>query len=290
MISDKAHAIGFIGSSAKGLALLLADSAFEVQLVMCLRSRMTQELEKLAQDNEIFLHPFDWHEDFTQIICEQPTTLPFLIYQLDMLVPEKLCYEYRFFNIHRGDLYLNRGPNPDVWPILLGHEKTAISLHLVNEKIDSGLLIHSEEVLINDGDDRISVFQKLEKKLPVLIQKLSSYLSDEHYHVEPLVGGVYRPWVTEEDFTIDLRSDSILTIKNKIRSQVGYNGAILWWNNKKHYVTKLIEQSDSDHETPQASDLENVLFVSSGDKRLCFFLNAHPKISPPPKRPFPTRI
>ena len=39
--------------------------------------------------------------------------------------------------------------------------------------------------------------------------------------------GIYYPRIIEEDFTIELKSDSLEIIDRKIRSQEAYNGAIL---------------------------------------------------------------
>ena len=51
------------------------------------------------------------------------------VYQLDMLVPGTLTKKYNFFI---RNLKTNRGPNPDIWPILLGHKTTQMSLHKLN--------------------------------------------------------------------------------------------------------------------------------------------------------------
>ena len=230
----------FIGSSATGLAALLADPGFSVRGVLCLKKRVTPALQDVAARNGFRVHTFDWIRDFSTLIEGMSPDMPFLIYQLDMLVPGHLTERNRFFNLHRGDLATNRGPNPDVWPILLGHTETAMSLHQIDDRVDAGLLIDAYRVPIEPDDDIIATRKRLEEGLPTLIRSLHAHLGGK-LAGEPVVDGTYRPWVTEADFTIDAAEDDLDAIRRKILCQRIYNGAIVRDGASKHYVTGLLD-------------------------------------------------
>lgn len=279
-----------IGSSALGLKRLLESDKFLVTDILCLKARVTSELESVANEAGLEITPFEWIADFREVVNCFNTNIPFFIYQLDMLVPADLTSRYRFFNVHRGSLYTNRGPNPDIWPILCGHEQTALSLHKINEKIDSGTLIDSHEVDIGPTDDTATIKERLEDGLPLLIESLYQYLDGKRNGVT-LDGGVYRPWVTEADFTIRPDEDSITVMDQKIRSQRQYNGAILYQDGEKYYVTEILlvnpKNAEAEQEKYCAGD---TLVMNAGELSITFKVNNNPKFPPPPIRRRPTRI
>ena len=285
-----ARNIVYIGSSAFGLECLLNSPHFAVDEVLCLAKRLTPPLETLARTNRIVLTTFSGIADFRALVERNGASMPFFIYQLDMLVPADLTERYAFFNVHRGNLQTNRGPNPDVWPILNGSPHTSLSLHKINENVDSGALIDAFEVPIAVDDDTLTVRAKLEKGLPDLIISLHHYLEGSRA-ATPLVGGIYRPWIKEADFTIDLSVDSLDAIGRKIRSQRQYNGAILLLDGKKYYVVDILEA------TPCRPGQDACFFADAGIIRTCsnthtlvLQWNEHPKHPPPPIRPPSKRV
>jgi methionyl-tRNA formyltransferase len=282
--------IVFVGSSAIGLRNLVNNKDFSVVDVLCLESRMNKGLREAAEKYGYEIKTFKCIRDFRETINNYPVLLPFFIYQLDMLVPGDLTERYNFYNIHRGSLFTNRGPNPDVWPILNGDSQTSLSLHKINDKIDSGILIDTFDVEITKDDDTISIKIKLEKGLPKLIESLKDYLNFKKRGIT-LTEGLYRPWIKESDFTIDLEKDSLEIIDRKIRSQSQYNGAILIINDQKYYVSGILKCEDT-ADTVENSMLlhDDKLKVVSGSQMLTFKLNRAPKYQPPPIRSFPVRI
>ena len=74
-----------------------------------------------------------------------------------------------------------------------------------------------------------------EKWLPHLIESTYLFILGK-LKGEEIEDGQYRPWIKEQDFTIDPIKDSIDLISQKIRSQKKYNGAILIHNEKKNML------------------------------------------------------
>lgn len=288
------HPMVFIGSSALGLQKLVESPHFEVNDVLCLESRLNNNLVNEAAKHGFQIKTFKWLSDFRKLVQRYAEGTPFFIYQLDMLVPADLVEKYPFYNIHRGNLYTNRGPNPDIWPILNGDKQTSLSLHKINDRIDSGLLINAYDVPIEEHDDTASVKAKMEQGLPTLIESLHEYICGRREGVE-LKEGSYRPWITEDDFTINPDTDSLEVISRKIKSQRQYNGAILCVNNKKHYVLDILEvERDS---APIDSGASTSAFVNGRTVRMktglhlvTLKLNLNPQCPPPPKRPASKRV
>jgi len=284
--------IFFIGSSSSGLQSLSENDFFSIEGVFCLENRTTPEIKRLSDDLNIPFYQFKWISEFRTVInqiCKDKTT--FFIYQLDMLVPEDLVKKHEFFNLHRGSLKTNRGPSPDIWPILLGEKNTCMSLHQINEKIDAGLLIDEYWVEIQREDTVNSIKIKLEKGLPELVQSLVLFIKGEKKSFE-ITDGLYRPWITEKDFTIDIDKDDFETIARKIHSQSEYNGAVLFYNNNKYYVNAIMDVEHT-HMKPTNIEIDlikNHVKLRIKDKTLICKLNMEPKFTPPPKFPKAIRI
>lgn len=284
------HKIIFIGSSRSGLLSLLESPHFTALEVWCLSNRLTLPLESLADEKKIPLTTFAGLKDFRALVETHEASMPFFIYQLDMLVPADLTQSYSFYNVHRGNLYTNRGPNPDIWPILNGDLETALSLHKINDKVDSGVLIDAVDVPISSNDDSVSIRTKLEMHLPRLVESLHRYLEGSREGSE-LSSGVYRPWVTEVDFTIDLAVDGLDVIDRKIRSQRQYNGAIVFHEGIKYYVLDILEAA----ERKKAVNFHFILvdefiYTFCSSHALVLKCNKIPKHPSPPVRPPSKRI
>lgn len=281
---EKKHKIVFIGSSSLGLQKLLENTFFSVVGVLCLENRVNENLLEMATECGLTIKKFKWIKEFREIVNQYPLTMPFFIYQLDMLVPSDLTEKYGFYNVHRGDLYTNRGPTPDIWPILNGDKETSLSLHKINEKIDSGILIDAYSVPIGPSDDTISVKINQEVGLPQLIQSLEDFIKGIKKGIV-LSEGHYRPWIKESDFTINLDIDTVAIIDRKIKSQRQYNGAILIYNNKKYYILDILKIEKRENDTGFSfEEYDNCIKVKSGSDILTLKENKTPRYLPPPKQ------
>ena len=267
--------IVFIGSSSLGLQQLSKSSKFKVIEVLCLKNRIDESLKELVHKLGLTIKLFEWKKEFTEIILNYPKNYVFFIYQLDMIIPKKLTDKYSFFNLHRGSLHTNRGPNPEIRSILNGNTFSTMSLHKINEKIDSGMLIDDYQISILKNDNPNILKKKLEKGIPSLIESLEKYLSKEIVGME-IKNGIYYPRIIEEDFTIDLKSDSLEIIDRKIRSQEAYNGAILIHKGKKYYTKSY------NLDGKIKNNISKSLLIKFDDCLIQFIINIDPKYKPLP--------
>ncbi len=69
------------------------------------------------------------------------------------LLPPALLHLPRLgvLNVHPSLLPDNRGPEPLFWTFRLGHESTGVTIHLMEEKPDSGPLLAQEQLAVPDG-------------------------------------------------------------------------------------------------------------------------------------------
>jgi len=164
-----------------------------------------------------------------------------LMYQFKYIIPSILTKKFNIFNIHPGSLFHNRGANPIVWSILLGERETYLSLHKIDEKIDAGFLISEVKITITDSDDSKTLRDKIESNFHQVEFYLFKYLIYNHSVVKMIDNNGYRRRVRNEDFTLDLKNDNLLTISRKIRSQKLYRGAILIIDGICFYVSDFEE-------------------------------------------------
>lgn len=289
-IETERQEIVFIGSSVPGLQALLRSPRFQVLGALCMRSRLTPAMTDVAQSAGLALTAFATLAEFRTAINVQPPGRPFFIYQLDMLVPADLALDRPFFNVHRGNLMTNRGPTPDIWPILDGDSQSTISLHRIDDKVDAGWLVAAADVPITEQDEPRTVWLRMEHHLPMLIESLAEHLQGRRPG-KRLTGGRYRPWVTEADFSIDAAHDERDVIERKIRSQRAYNGALLWNGSERHYVLELLEWGDAAVSCTGSFVVEsNTIKVVAAGRALLFRRNPSPQYPALPVRPASKRV
>ena len=71
---------------------------------------------------------------------------------------------YNAINIHWSLLSQNRGPNPTQWAIIKGDKKTGISIHYMDDGLDSGDIIAQTEEVILETDTWVTVNERLKIK------------------------------------------------------------------------------------------------------------------------------
>lgn len=231
--------ITYIGNSLDLLKQLLKEPEFRVKKWIFDRRKI-----EAPEDLEISLLAVASSLDLRQALSDLADGEICIMHSFGFIIPEDLAARLQIFNIHSGSLTSNRGRNPVEWAILLGWEKDEISLHKIDGSIDGGVLIATEEVKIEQEDTPITLRKKYQQHFPALFAALAEYL-DGKRPGNAVCPGIYRPRVSEQDYTIDLASDDLFVIRNKIRSQAGYNGAVLWINGEKHYIHSLTELFDA---------------------------------------------
>lgn len=232
-------AVAYIGTSPIALEILCSHEGFNVTTYLCERKRLTDRCEEIASRYKIGILVFDNKEEiFNQLDNLTISIDLFIIYQFDYILPLKLAATNKFFNFHSGSLLTNRGAHPIIRSILNGDKQTELTLHLIDEKIDQGLVIGTYVVAIDDNDDAVSLKEKTETGIIPLLEKLLLYLNGE-LQAKPVIEGRYYKPISEDDYKINIDFDTESTIINKIRSQKQYKGALVEVEGVRYYVYAL---------------------------------------------------
>ena len=203
--------------------------------------RITDKFKLTVNKTDLDLYTIKSKKDLINVVSSIGTKeLYFLIYQFDFIVPKVLTEAYPFFNLHSGSLKFNRGAHPIIWSVLNNDSESCFSLHRINEKIDQGELIYEYPISILQSDSPQEIKQKMELGFIEIFENLQEYIEGKA-DVEIIKGGTYYPFIRANDFTIDIDNDSELVIRNKIRSQQAYKGAILNFKGDLYFVKSFDE-------------------------------------------------
>lgn len=233
--------VTYIGTSSSIIEELISYKSFTLKRVICEEKRITDNYKSVIEKNKLELLTINNKKDLIDSVLKIGSASEvFLIYQFDFIVPKVLTESYSFFNLHSGSLKTNRGAHPIIWSVLNGDKKSSFSLHKINDKIDQGELIFEYKIAISNADSPSVIKTKMEVGFKEIFHNLELYLKGEK-DSEEITGGTYYPFITVKDFTIDIEKDSEQTIKNKIRSQQDYKGAVFHLKKKKYYIKSFSE-------------------------------------------------
>jgi len=113
------------------------------------------------------------------------------------IFPREIVENIKCVNIHPGFNPYNRGFYPQVFSII-NKLPIGATIHRMDEKIDSGLIIDQEEVKIEAYDTSLSLYEKIIKKEIILLKRnIISILTDEEIATIPSFDGNYN---SKEDF------------------------------------------------------------------------------------------
>ena len=171
----------------------------------------------LANDIRVF-QPIKIREDYDDIVKLNPDLIVTCAY--GQIIPKVLLDlpKYGCINVHASLLPKLRGGAPIHRAILNGDMKTGITIMYMDEHMDTGDIIQSEEVLIEKDDtvgtlhDKLSVMGK-----ELLLNVLNKYKDGNFPHVrQDDSEATYAPIIKREDELVDFNKTS-LEIYNKIR-------------------------------------------------------------------------
>lgn len=229
----------YFGNSIEMVNHIENSNLFSISVWIC-ENRVIERLLPTAKHLGIPIIGVSSHSELERSIGQYPSLKLAIMYSFGIIITPSILTKVDVYNFHPGSLERNRGRNPIEWAILLGWEKDEMSLHKIDEGIDTGLLISACSVLIDKEDTAFIIRKKMNDTIPVLLPILNDYLEGV-VKATQLRPGIYRHRITEKDYTLFPGQDSEEEIKNKIRSQQDYNGAILIRNGLKVYIKKYTD-------------------------------------------------
>ena len=214
---------------------------------------MSHKLLKEISDQQqvpFFIQPRPEEESYSNFINELKNLNPdlFFINSYSMILKKDLLKVPKSgtLNIHSSLLPKNRGANPLQWGIINQDDFAGVTLHEVDEGIDSGPILDQRKTKILMEDTWVSLsyrikdltYDLIEKNINQILSKNWNSIPQEKNHV------TYNKRRNSKDGEINW-SMPIIEIYNKIRALISpLPGAFYFLNSKKiriDYFTSLYE-------------------------------------------------
>jgi len=113
------------------------------------------------------------------------------------ILPKVFFTKFRHcINVHPSFLPSYRGPNPIIWGLFDKSSEFGITLHLIDEGIDTGDIICQRAIKKPILPLSIAVEMKLAKILPKLIKHTIEQIQSNNLHTRKQEGGFYLPFPT----------------------------------------------------------------------------------------------
>lgn len=130
--------------------------------------------------------------------------------------------KYGILNLHCGKLPKYRGRAPISRTIMNGEKCLVISIHKIDEGVDSGDILNETEILIEDNDDVNSLYKKCsEKSAESIFDSIKKIESGNPVFLKQDISPVSKPnkKITSQERRINW-ADDIIKIRNLIRALV----------------------------------------------------------------------
>lgn len=146
-------------------------------------------------------------------------------------------------NVHWALLPKNRGCNPVNWQIIKGEEKAGITLHFIDEGLDSGDIIAQQEVPIFFNDTWVDLKNRLAHASEEFLKvALGRFLESKFERIPQALNQVtFNNRLYPESPKIDFERMSDLEVYNLIRGQVSpLRGAFVEKNGERIYFDQFV--------------------------------------------------
>ncbi|MEE9613361.1 MAG: methionyl-tRNA formyltransferase [Thermodesulfobacteriota bacterium] len=136
-------------------------------------------------------------------------------------------------NLHASLLPAYRGAAPVNWAVINGEAKTGVSTMLMDEGMDTGAVLLTEEIEIGEDETTGEVLEKLSGLGAALLVKTIGLLQEGKLTPEPQddTKATYAPLLKKEDGRVDW-TKSPEEIRNRLRGLKPWPGTYSYWNGK----------------------------------------------------------
>lgn len=166
-------------------------------------------------------------------------TLKILVsYQPDMIcvacfsqrIPRAILDLPRFgcLNVHPSLLPANRGPVPLFWTFREGHEKTGVTIHLMNEGMDTGDILAQDTIVVPDGIRYEQLETQCAQSGGILLARVvhSLYEGKALRTPQDEAKSYYRSYPSDDDLIVHVEEWDARHLYNFIRGVSHWNGII----------------------------------------------------------------
>ena len=90
-------------------------------------------------------------------------------YNYKFIIKKEIIKKFKIINLHISYLPYNRGANPNIWSFLDDTPK-GVTIHLIDEGIDTGDIIVQKKVVINKNMSLKTSYKKLHRHIQMLFK------------------------------------------------------------------------------------------------------------------------
>lgn len=201
-------------------------------------------IKKTAQNNNLFIiqpEKLTENKELNYLMTSRLKPDLGVVASYGKIIPRQVIDLFRFgiLNIHPSILPKYRGPSPIQTQILNGEIKSGITIIKIDEQVDHGPIIGSQEHTINNQN-----YEQLHKELAklggsLLIKILPDYLSGKIMPVEQNHSfATFTKKISKDDGLINW-DEPVMQIYNKHRAYYVWPKIYTIWKSKLLYLTKL---------------------------------------------------
>lgn len=180
--------------SHQALELLISDPEIEIQFIVPRFDTQDPVLKNWAQKLRIPFIPYENVNaiDFHNLIKKFNSDLFISMSFNQILKPELISIPRKgFINCHAGNLPYYRGRNPLNWVLINDEKEFGITVHYVDEGIDTGNIVLQKQYPIADDDDYGTLLDKAISECPLVLFEAVKRIKKEL--VQPIVQSDIHP-------------------------------------------------------------------------------------------------
>lgn len=234
--------IGFYGYGTRALDALMEHPDFQVLHFLTPASRLCDEVYEARRKYGTYfpMVTVSNRGELTEELGKIHDVSCFLMNASPIILDKAILEKMDFYNIHPGSLRNNRGHHPHLWSVLLDEKETEINLHQVTPEIDLGAVIGMVRVPVLPWDTSLTLLNRAEDQIPLLLSSLSAYLRGERGPVDVVRQGGYRRQMTYEDYRFDLEHDTLWDMDRKIRARAMHSGGFFQIGQRRVYADAIL--------------------------------------------------
>lgn len=163
----------------------------------------------------------NWQRSYLKFIHSEPRVtlssleqmyeindLVFVSIEYDRIIKPRLFKTKWLYNIHFSLLPAYKGVYPSVWPILNGEEDAGVTLHKMDQGIDTGDIIAQKRFRLSPQETSYSLYNKLiDKGTRLLIKNIDKLITHRYRtHAQSATGSTYysKKSIDYTNLTIDV--------------------------------------------------------------------------------------
>jgi methionyl-tRNA formyltransferase len=97
-------------------------------------------------------------------------------YNYQHIIKKEILKKYKIINLHISYLPFNRGADPNIWSFI-ENTKKGVSIHYIDEKIDTGDIIAQKRVTLSKKDNLKNTYKKLHFHIQMLFKSKYNHLT-----------------------------------------------------------------------------------------------------------------